>query len=281
MIPTVQALDSGNTIVKGATVIFKPTQGALASAGDTLQLTDTLGRARPTSWKLADVADTNRLTATSGSATATFKVVGKQKQGGNVAAYFCAQDGRVLHAVAGPVNAATMLKEAKWTVETAKAALKDSMGDGAKFKEIFRKAHAAKLKEENGLVVEPVTYDAPEPDPNSALTYRDLSGKPIAPKLPPPPVDGPDVSLGKKDFAMRQTAEAKAPGAALLVDKRGGRWVLGNQGRVHILMAGHSMLKIEKLYGSVFEGILNEKISTKPVEVVTPFPWVGRDGKGG
>jgi hypothetical protein len=30
----------------------------------------------------------------------------------------------------------------------------------------------------------------------------------------------------------------------------------------------------------VFENILGEKISTKPVEIVTPFPWVKR-GKGG
>ena len=40
------------------------------------------------------------------------------------------------------------------------------------------------------------------------------------------------------------------------------------------------MKKIETLYGSVFEGILGEKVSTKPVEVTTPFPWV-RLGKAG
>jgi hypothetical protein len=34
------------------------------------------------------------------------------------------------------------------------------------------------------------------------------------------------------------------------------------------------MQKIENVYGSVFENILGEKISTKPVEIVTPFPWV-------
>ena len=39
----------------------------------------------------------------------TFRIVGKQKQGGNVATYFCAPDGRVLHAIAGPVNADTIL----------------------------------------------------------------------------------------------------------------------------------------------------------------------------
>ncbi len=64
---------------------------------------------------------------------ATFKIVGNQKQGGNVAAYFCAPDGRVLHVVAGPVDAATMLREAKWVVETAKKAIEDSKSDGARY----------------------------------------------------------------------------------------------------------------------------------------------------
>ena len=56
----------------------------------------------------------------------TFRIVGKQKQGGNVASYFCAQDGRVLHVVAGPVNAATLLKEAKWVVDTVKKSLAEN-----------------------------------------------------------------------------------------------------------------------------------------------------------
>ncbi len=95
----------------------------------------------------------------------TFKVVGKQKQGGNVAAYFCAPDGRVLHAVAGPVSAAVMLRELKWTVETTEKAIKEAKKDGAKFKEMFRAAHAARLKADHGLVVEPVTHDPVELDP--------------------------------------------------------------------------------------------------------------------
>ena len=41
---------------------------------------------------------------------ATFQIVNGQKQGGNVASYFCAPDGRVLHCVAGPVDAGTMLR---------------------------------------------------------------------------------------------------------------------------------------------------------------------------
>jgi hypothetical protein len=208
---------------------------------------------------------------------ATFKIVGKQKQGGNVASYFCAQDGRVLHVVAGPVDAATLLQEAKWVVENTKKALAASgkgKDAGTKFKAYFRKLHADRLKAETGLVVEPVVFDVDvKQDPNSALTYNDPSGRPLAPVLPPPPLDGPDVRLEKEKLMANQAREAKADGARALVDRKGNRWQLGNQGRVNMLLAGHCMVKVELLYGSIFEGILGEKISTKPVEVETPFPW--------
>jgi len=200
---------------------------------------------------------------------ATFRIVGKQKQGGNVAAYFCAHDGRVLHCVAGPVNAATFLREAKWVVETTRKALAESKEDGAKFKAIFRTAHADKVRKEAGVVVQPVTYDPViDQDPNSALTYRDPTGRPLAPKLPPPPIDGPDVH-----FEAAQKALAAVPTNAVLRDRAGRGWALDNQGRVHMLLAAHCMAKIETVYGTVFQGILGEQISTRPVEVIDPFPW--------
>jgi len=217
---------------------------------------------------------------------ATFRIVGKQKQGGNVATYFCAPDGRVLHAIAGPVNAQQFLREARWVVDVTKKAMKEAKDDGGAFKAIFRKAHAEKLRAEHGLVVQPVTYDPQvEQDPNSALTYRDPSGRPLAPVLPPPPIDGPDV---KFDLRTQATNEAKFAGASPVADRKGRRWSLGNQGRVHMLMAGHAMVKIENVYGAIFQGILGERISTRPVEIVDPFPWHNRrnvnnlkGGKGG
>jgi hypothetical protein len=211
---------------------------------------------------------------------ATFKIVGNNKQGGNVAAYFCAPDGRVLHCVAGPVDAQTFLREAKWTVDTAKVAIEKSKGDGAKFKEIFRKAHAEKLRAEFGLTVEAVTFDPPEAmDDKDALTYRDPTGRPLAPKLPPPPIDGPDVRLGEEKFNQLQKAAEAAPGNRVITcGKGGGRVVVTNQSLVHQVMAAHSLVPIERVYGSVFENILGEKISTKPVDVVRPFSWVDKDG---
>ncbi len=210
---------------------------------------------------------------------ATFKIVGNQKQGGNVAAYFCAPDGRVLHCVAGPVDAQTFLREAKWVVETTKTCMKEAKDDGAKFKTLFRKAHAEKLRQEFGIVVEAVTYDPPDPmDANDALTYRDPTGRPLAPKLPPPPIDGPDVTLGAKKFEEMQKAAGGAPGNRYADCKGGGRVVVTNQSLVHQILAAHSMVPIERVYGTVFENILGEKISTKPVDVVRPFTWVDKDG---
>ena len=57
---------------------------------------------------------------------ATFKIVNGQKQGGNVASYFCTPDGLVLDAVAGPVDGPTLLREARWVVETRNLALLDT-----------------------------------------------------------------------------------------------------------------------------------------------------------
>jgi len=210
---------------------------------------------------------------------ATFRIVGGQKQGGNVAGYFCAPDGRVLHAVAGPVDAPTLLREAKWVVETVRAAAKESKGDGAKFKQLFRAAHAEKLRQETGLSVEPLAYDPPEAmGETDALTYRDPTGRPLAPKLPPPPIDGPDVTLTEHEFAARQLAAAAGPGTRHVLDKRGRRVAVNNQAVVHQLLAAHALVKIEVVYGTVFENILGEKVSTKPVDVVSPFPWVDRAG---
>jgi hypothetical protein len=176
------------------------------------------------------------------------------------------------------VDAGTLLREARWVVDSARRAIADSKGDGAAFKAIFRKAHADRLRREHGLVVEPITYDPPDAvEADTALTYRDPTGRPLAPKLPPPPVDGPDVSF--RGLAPADGAETL--GAVPCVDRAGRRHRLGNQGRVHWLFAAHSMGKIEKLYGVVFENILGEKISTKPVEVATPFPWHRHARAGG
>jgi hypothetical protein len=84
---------------------------------------------------------------------ATFKIVGAQKQGGNVAGYFCTPDGRVLHAVAGPVDARTLLREARWAVDTYKLFQQEmrESDDPAKLRTCFFKAHADRLRSQYGV----------------------------------------------------------------------------------------------------------------------------------
>lgn len=81
----------------------------------------------------------------------TFTINGGQKQGGNVASYFCTADGRVLHSIAGPVNADVLLREARWIVETSKLAQLDGAKSEAQVKTFWRKAHAERLKQEHNL----------------------------------------------------------------------------------------------------------------------------------
>jgi hypothetical protein len=80
----------------------------------------------------------------------TFQRVGNQKQGGNVASYFCTPDGRVLHVVLGPVNAGVLLREARWVVETWKLAQLEGQQDPAAEKTVFRKAHADRFRQKHG-----------------------------------------------------------------------------------------------------------------------------------
>ena len=90
---------------------------------------------------------------------ATFKIVNGQKQGGNVASYFCTPDGRVLQAVAGPVDAATLLREARWVVETRNLADLDGKGTNG-LQAYFGQAHADRLYREHGFQ----SKLAPRPD---------------------------------------------------------------------------------------------------------------------
>jgi hypothetical protein len=81
----------------------------------------------------------------------TFTINGGQKQGGNVASYFCTPEGRVLHALAGPVKADVLLREARWVVETSKLALLENAHTDARLRIFYRKAHAERLRQEHGM----------------------------------------------------------------------------------------------------------------------------------
>lgn len=132
----------------------------------------------------------------------TLRIVDGQKQGGNVASYFCTPDGQVLHAIAGPVSAALMLREARWVIETQKSAILEGQKTPEGLCAFFRKAHSDRLWQE---------YSHRVDDPGQPVT---------------------------------------------------------RPARVHLLLATAPDSALVHIYRSVFEGILQERLSTSPVEIV-------------
>jgi hypothetical protein len=84
---------------------------------------------------------------------ATFKINGGQKQGGNVASYFCTPAGHVLHVVAGPVNGGAFLREARWANDTYNLALLENQKTVPQLRAFFRRAHLERLHNEHRLAV--------------------------------------------------------------------------------------------------------------------------------
>jgi hypothetical protein len=81
----------------------------------------------------------------------TFTINGGQKQGGNVASYFCTPDGRVLHAIAGPVKADVLLREARWVIEISKLAFLEGGRTDAHRRAFYHHAHTERLQREHGV----------------------------------------------------------------------------------------------------------------------------------
>lgn len=156
----------------------------------------------------------------------TFQVANGQKNGGNVASYFCLADGRVVHAIAGPVNAKTFVKEARWAVSTRELAKLEAKNDGARYKQVFAAAHRERAGGTNKAVAR---------KNGSAVLVDDLLDTPAADPL---------------DFA------------ALAVEGNNG---LANESKVHLILAKYPLVQLNDVYQAVFEKILGEKISTAPV----------------
>jgi hypothetical protein len=60
---------------------------------------------------------------------------------GSVVAYFCLSNGKVLHAIAGPVQAEQFLRELDWLQETRKTAAAEYLRDRNRYAAVFKKAH--------------------------------------------------------------------------------------------------------------------------------------------
>jgi hypothetical protein len=177
---------------------------------------------------------------------ATFRLVGGDKQGGNVASYFTTPDGRVLHAVAGPVDGKTLLREARWAVETWKLGLLEARDEKhPRFRALLLKAHLDRLRMDHGVQL---NFISPRPDtatPADMMRFLDYYAANGAPK-------GHPGAYGPRASSAGHQGGPRIP-------------VTDKQARVHLLLASFPLPRIERVYGVVFHKILNEKLSTVPV----------------
>jgi hypothetical protein len=118
-----------------------------------------------------DVGDyLNKYFVSSYQKISTFTLTSKgQKQGGNVASYFCTADGRVLHAVAGPVSGAKLLEEARWVEETCKLAELHDIKTFVQIQKFFRAAHVDRLAKEFNLNINAKQLPGLEPSTASTM----------------------------------------------------------------------------------------------------------------
>lgn len=159
----------------------------------------------------------------------TFQLVQGQKQGGNVATYFCLADGSVLHAIAGPVDANTFLYETRWIVAVHQRASLEGRDNPARFQQVVRDAHADRLQRDHRL---------------ARHTFQRL----------------PEAG-GEDDGRFAGEGPLTSAKKRILYHHRD----LDPQGHVHVLLTLFTMEKVEAVYTYVFQSILNEKVSSLPV----------------
>ena len=137
----------------------------------------------------------------------SFEVVNQfgnlQKNGGNVASYFCTPDGRVIHGLTGPATAEELLAEARWAVALDHVA----QGNADRVAAAHREAmESLKLRGRMTTLFQIHRLLAEGPLPLLKDVYRgifkDILGQPLG---------GPETELDHAERAFAAAGRAKLP----------------------------------------------------------------------
>jgi len=216
-----------------------------------------------------------------------------EKQGGNVATYFCTPDLEVIHAVAGNVGAEEFLGEAKWAVDLA--ARLEGKAKEERFR-VVKEAHEKRLQEQagswsNGWSSGVVTFRIGSSIPVQAHTSSTVTHLAIhSPIVLGHAVAGSNVELAAdKDLLdWSGTIDNRAllsdgglgytdlvflsgtgvdTNVTLTTSNLG--WVVGsNDSRIHQQLAERPLPPLQETFRQVFEGILGEAVSDQAVTVI-------------
>ncbi len=160
----------------------------------------------------------------------SFEVVNRAgvlvKNGGNVASYFCTPDGRVIHAVIGPVPAEELLAAARWAVDVSSGgrAVDDPERIGAAHREELEQsarpvASLAQQKVHRMLAAQPL---APLNEVYRTV-FEEILGQRVSP---------PDTERLQAERAFAAARRAKLPVLLILHKKRDNQAVLDEWNRL-------------------------------------------------
>ncbi len=146
----------------------------------------------------------------------SFEVVNQfgnlQKNGGNVASYFCTPDGRVIHALTGPAPAEELLAEARWAV----AIEHDALGEVSRVAAAHREAmESLKLRGSTTTLFQIHRLLAEEPLRPVNDVYRKIFVDILGQRL-----SRPEIELDHVEQAFAAAGRAKLP--ILLILHKGG-----------------------------------------------------------
>jgi hypothetical protein len=148
------------------------------------------------------------------------------KNGGNVASYFCTPDGRVIHAVTGPVPAEELLAAARWAVDVSSggSALDDPERIGA--------AHREELQRSSLPVASPAQQKvhrllASQPLPPLNDVYQEVFEEILGQRVSPP-----DTERVQAERAFAAARRAKLPVLLILHKRRDKQAVLDEWNRL-------------------------------------------------
>ncbi len=158
-----------------------------------------------------------------------------QKNGGNVASYFCTVRGEVIHAVVGAVKADKLLSEGRWAVDTYQAA-KKATRNAQGLVESIQDAHLSKL----GIDPRRFRVMAQRELP---AAYRQL---PYEPR--------------RVQSERQQGYEAIAAPPVIQAQRQAVRSLRRHNDQVHEILAAWPMADLGLVYRLIFEEVANQRV---------------------
>jgi hypothetical protein len=155
-----------------------------------------------------------------------------QKNGGNVASYFCTPDGKVIHVTAKPINADQLLKQATWAVEAYEDVAYSAPGNLRAQRTLMERAHIGKLQGNISAFESQVQAEIPR-------AQKDYYNK----------VKAQYAHAGRK----------RPPVPALIIARRRAAQRLGGD-RAHQIMVAQPLAPFREVYKEVFEKLTNERV---------------------